>query len=190
MQLPPGVGAAAAAGTPWGAIAAGGLEALSSLLGGAAQNKLTRQQLEEQQRQFNKQYDITAGGTAVGLQRQLETNPLRDRLLHTLMQRMGMPTQQFVAKDMFNPQNGPPQAGGIDFGQLASKMNTYTPGAGGANPQILQQFLSKIGYGSNPAPQRVIPSIAEASARARAGGAGISGELAKMYRAYNAEGNR
>lgn len=134
------------------AVGGGIAQGLSQALGAVQQGKMSKEQLAEMIRQFNAQQQLARGGMAVGAQGQLDAMPMKDRVMYNMMQRLGASPQQFVARDMFNPQNGPAQQGGIDMGAMAQKIGAYTPGAGGQDPGALQKFLAVLGYGAGSTP--------------------------------------
>ncbi len=142
--------------------AAIGAGAIGSFLSAGSEGKRADRQAErdfairQEQNRISKigaETDQTLGANQ--LRRQMETNPLRDRVLFGLQNRAGMTPGRFNPKDMFNPNNkGPISQGGIDFSALKQANDQFTPGAGGVNPEILQQMLGKMGFGPNATPAR------------------------------------
>lgn len=130
-----------------------GLEVLGGVLAGNQQAKLSKAELAERRRQFNESLKNERGATALGVQRQIDNAPLRDRLMYNMMQRLGANSTPFVARDMFNPSAQAPQQGGIDMNALNEALNAYQQGAGGVNTDTAQRFLSTLGYGDKPAIQ-------------------------------------
>lgn len=143
---------------PIGSIVGGGLGFLGGMLGGNAQAEAQRRQLAEQQREFDisggrnfelgsRQQQQNEGSQANDLQRQMAMAPLRDQIVSQLHNRMGMSPQQFVPRDMFNPQNGPQQNGGVDLNALSRQNAAYQPGQGGQMDTSVQQaILHMLGY--------------------------------------------
>lgn len=138
-----------------------GLGAIGSAISGGQAAGASRYQTEQDFLIRQEQNKISRGGLdlqktmgANDLRRQLESSGLRDRTLFALQNRTGMTPGQFRPKDMFNPSQGgqSPQQGGIDFAQLSQQNQQFTPGAGGANPEMLRQMLAKLGFGGGGAP--------------------------------------
>lgn len=134
-----------------GALIMGGADFVGNLFGGgeSESDKLAKERLREDRLQ-------SRGATAVGLQRQIDANPMRDRLMFNLMQRLGMSPGQFRPTDLFNGAGpgsigtGPVSPGGVDQDLLAAKRAAYTDGAGGQTTGVAEDFLSRLGYGANP----------------------------------------
>jgi hypothetical protein len=145
-------------------IAAGVLSGLGGLFGANKQDKLTKEQIEEQKRQFNL-------GSLPGVARQSETSGLRDKLLAIFGQMAGQPWQQFTAlaggnpADPFSPGQGSPlmsdphvspalkpanpNAGmghaGMDPSAMSLSPN-YKMGDGGVNPDVYTWLMGQLGY--------------------------------------------
>lgn len=149
-----------------------GLEALGGLAGGIAgsdeaekQRKLQQKQLELQNAS-NKEntavsregqrrsQQMTEGAEANRLQRQMQTNPIRDKVLAALMARTGMSPGAFQGRDIFNPSTSAavPQMGGIDLNALKAQMANYQPGQGGVDLSggMEKQLMQNLGYTQNP----------------------------------------
>jgi hypothetical protein len=89
---------------------------------------------------------------APGLQRDIESAPIRDKAMYLLTQRMGMQPESFTPHDIFNPSYGfgPAKLGGYDDTELSRQNAAYTPGAGGVKTDLQKELLKKLGYGQKP----------------------------------------
>jgi hypothetical protein len=89
---------------------------------------------------------------APGLQRDIESAPIRDKAMYLLTQRMGMQPESFTPHDIFNPSygSGPAKLGGYDDALLSQQNAAYTPGAGGVTTDLQKELLKKLGYGQKP----------------------------------------
>ena len=143
-----------------------GLGALGGYFDSAAQERMHKERMLEDQRQFdmqhqlmNKQHGINAGQQANTFNRQLETNPIRDQAIFLLQQRMGMTPQAFKPRDMFNESTSSavPQHGGIDLAKLAAAAASYRSGMGGTNPSVAQGLMAPL-LQQGGAPNATIPS--------------------------------
>lgn len=175
-------GAAAAGPLGWASLGASLLGGIGSgIVGGqqAAEAKKNREQQIALQRQLASQSRegmrreamLTEGQQANVYGRQRETNPLRDRLLYTLMARMGQSPGAFKPRDVFNPtiSAGRPELGGINLGALQQAQSQYTPGAGGVSNEMTDALLQNLGYSYGPggevsyAPIHDVPAISDSS---------------------------
>jgi hypothetical protein len=138
-------------------IAAGVLSGLGGLFGANKQDKLTKEQIEEQKRQFNL-------GSLPGVARQSETSGLRDKLLAIFGQMAGQPWQQFTAlaggnpADPFSPGQGDAGYPGNSTGyplsmghagmdpKAMSLSPSYKMGDGGVNPDVYTWLMGQLGY--------------------------------------------
>lgn len=140
---------------------------LSGVGGLLKSNKMSREQLAEQAREFNlsQQFTEEMGRTSnqfdqtknIGdMQRRIEQAPMRDKALYMLNQRLGMTPQSFQPRDMANPGSpgaANPQGGGIDSASLQSSMGRYRApnfmtdqaGSGGVDPRIYHQMMARLG---------------------------------------------
>lgn len=107
-------------------------------------------QLLEQMREFNRTQGLTEGQTAVGLQKDIEKLPMRDRLYYNLSARMGLPVDQLS----YNTGSfSPVTSHSADPGKLWNQAQAgYTPGAGGVDltGKVQNQLMGSLGYGNNP----------------------------------------
>lgn len=122
------------------AMAAGGY------LQGQSMEKISERETAESKRQFDLSHGLNAGQQANALNRQVETNPMRDQVMFLLQQRMGMPQQSFQARDIFNPSTSAtvPQSGGIDPTAMANAQASYRPGMGGTNPAVAEALMQRF----------------------------------------------
>jgi hypothetical protein len=113
-----------------------------SMISGAAQGAMA-----DKDRAWEK--DKFGVEQAPGLQRDIESAPIRDKAMYLLSQRMGMQPQSFVPHDIFNPSygSGPAQLGGYDQDALNQQNAAYKPGAGGVTTDLQKALLKKLGYG-------------------------------------------
>lgn len=131
-----------------------GIDTVGGVAGGAADAKASEAALKEKQREFDQAYGLQAGDAAVGAQKQLDSAPLRDRVMYQLQNVLGQTPQAFKPHDVFNG-GGVPQQGGYDMPKLATANAAYTPGAGGVNTEMIKKFLASLGYPVTPSmPQR------------------------------------
>jgi hypothetical protein len=151
-------------------VVGAGLTGLAGMLGGGSDRKLSRQQLQQdmqqflmqlmqRQHEFSRGQGLTEGQTAVGLERQIDSAPLRDELMFALKARAGLSPRASRPNDMFNPGPGgynpsaQGQPGGIDLDQLAAKRAGYKHGQGGVTTDVAQALMDKLGYGRGPTGQ-------------------------------------
>ncbi len=95
--------------------------------------------------------NLAKGGFANELRKDQEGLPIRDQALFGIQKRLGFAPREAKPFDMFNPA-GPAtpqdaQKGGIDQDAYAKELGTYTPGAGGTDPELLARILAKTGFG-------------------------------------------
>lgn len=151
-------------------------------------------QSANQAQQIAQNYALNKHGQALqealnsnALERQTQTNPLRDQAIYNLSGMLGAAPAAFNPTSMLNPSNSGPQGvGGVNQNALASYQGAYTPGAGGVNSNVQQMALNRMGYGnvatgtlydnpSTPADNLTgKPSAAITTGAANKGGAGVN----------------
>jgi len=118
-----------------------------NLFGGITSGVAKAADAKEQQREFNLQYGLTSGQSAMGAQRSIDSAPLRDKAAYLMSQRMGWTPQAFQPHSMYMPGSPTtPQFGGIPSSNWAQANANYTPGAGGVTTGAQQEFLKRIGW--------------------------------------------
>ena len=149
-----------------------GANILGGLAGGIAGGNDKKKDRELEEKKLKQQRQLQMESTGIGregqrraqqlgegqeadrLNRQKQTNPMRDQVLAALMARTGMSPGAFKPRDIFNPSTsaGTPQQGGIDLDALKQKMAGYQPGQGGVDPNngMENQLLKNIGYTQGP----------------------------------------
>jgi hypothetical protein len=120
----------------------GGANFLGGLFSGASKAKQAAKDRALKARELG----IGETQAAPNIAHLLETSPMRDKVLHTLMARLGQAPQAFKPTDILGGTNFTPQLGGIDQGKLQGQMDQYTPGAGGVNPDLYKAMLARLGY--------------------------------------------
>lgn len=156
-------------------------QAAGGYLTGQSLERISERETAEDKRQFDLSHSIGAGGAANALNRQGEMNPMRDKLLFLLQNRIGQSPADFRPNDIFNPAAAgapPPQQGGINTAALAQQNATYLPGMGGTNPAVGQQlrdtYLNQAGVTPPPTPVPPDP------ARPAPGPGGVEGVRAEL----------
>lgn len=162
--MPPGSDIAAAA--PAAAFAVSnplgwatlGASILSGLFGGSQDQSNIQAQIDLQRQLGNFGLDTQGVGAADQLFRQAQTQPIRDKVMFALQNRLSQSPGQFRPNDLFNGGTAggappPGSQGGINLNTLQQQMQGYTPGAGGAGtPDMYRQMLGRLGYGLNAPP--------------------------------------
>lgn len=133
-----------------------GVDLLGGIAGGVAGAQSSAAEMAERKREFDKAFGMQSGQAAVAGQRQLDTSPLRDRVMFKLQQMLSQTPSNFKPHDIFNG-GGVAQPGGYDTTKLATADAGYKPGAGGVNTDILKKFLASIGYSAPTTPAVGIP---------------------------------
>lgn len=129
-----------------GSLILGGANFLGGLFGGASASKQAAKDRALKAELARRQAGLSETELAPGIAHNLEMSPLRDQAMYQIMNRMGMPSQQFKPTDILGGTNFTPQMGGIDQNALNSRNAGYTPGAGGVNPDLYKAMLSRLGY--------------------------------------------
>jgi len=129
-----------------GALILGGADFLGGLFGGAAASRQAKRELALKAELGRRGLGIQETQLAPNAAHLLETSGLRDKVLATLMARVGQAPQQFKPTDILGGTNFSPQMGGIDMGKLQGQMDAYTPGSGGVNPDLYKAMLARLGY--------------------------------------------
>lgn len=128
------------------------LPIISGLAGagaGAAQGQNQAQQIAQNYALNKRGQALQEGQNANQLERQAETNPLRDQAIYNLSGMLGAAPAAFNPTSMLNPSNSGPQGvGGVNQNALANYQGAYTPGAGGVTSNIQQMMLNRLGYGN------------------------------------------
>lgn len=104
----------------------------------------------------SQQYALTKRGQALqeglnanSLERQTQTNPLRDQAIYNLSGMLGAAPAAFNPTSFLNPGNAGLQGiGGVNQNALGKYQGDYTPGAGGVNSNVQQMMLNRLGYGN------------------------------------------
>lgn len=107
-------------------------------------------QLLEQMREFNRTQGLAEGQTAIGVQKQIEQLPMRDRLYYNLSARMGLPVNQLsYDTSKFSPVTN---SSADPMKQYNQAQSGYNAGAGGVDMSgnVQKQLLGSLGYGNNP----------------------------------------
>lgn len=114
----------------------------------AGQQRTADENSAQSREQMRRQQQLTEGAEADRLNRQRQTNPMRDQVLSALMARTGMSPTAFQGRDIFNPgiSANVPKLGGIDLNALAAQRAQYQPGDGGVNNNMEDQLLKNLGY--------------------------------------------
>jgi hypothetical protein len=107
---------------------------------------------------LSQQYAMTKRGQALqdannanALERQTQTNPLRDQTLYNLAGMLGASPAAFNPTSMLSGTNSGPQGvGGVNQNAVANYNAAYTPGAGGVTSNVQQMILNRLGYGNVP----------------------------------------
>lgn len=135
-----------------GALILGGLGFLGGALGGQQQANMTNAQLKEQAREFARRMKLEEGQSAQDTFRRMQMMPLRDRVSYQINARLGLPTEQFAPRDMFNNAPGPQAPFGTANRQAMNQATAnYTSGAGGQiDPSFYQTILRNLGYSQGP----------------------------------------
>jgi hypothetical protein len=159
--------------------------ALGGLFGGLGQGSTAKGDRESNERIANARIaldrmlgfgalNLGKGQFANQLRTQQESLPVRDQALFNIQKRLGHAPREAKPYDMFNsagpatPQDA--QKGGIDQDAYAREMATYTPGAGGTDPELLARILAKTGFGKPKDPTVPPPSRFGPGANDRSGG--------------------
>lgn len=124
----------------------GGANFLGGLFGGASASKSNKEQIALQRELGRRGLGIQETQLAPDILKRLETSGVRDKVLHTLMARLGQAPQAFNPTDLLGGTNFTPQLGGIDMGKVQGQMDQYTPGAGGVNADYYRAMLARLGY--------------------------------------------
>lgn len=129
-----------------GAVILGGLGSIGGFLSGSQNEKMSKEQLALEKLLGTRGLDIQSAAVGDALRRQLESMPVRDRVLAQLQARMGQSPASFNPAGMFGNAAQPASTGGIDFGALQTAAKNYTPGSGGTRPDIAALMMQKLGY--------------------------------------------
>lgn len=129
-----------------GALILGGISSIGGLLQGKQAQKMSEQQIGLEELLGMRGLDIQGASVGNQLRRQMESMPLRDRLLYQLNARMGQSPQRFNPSGLFQNAAQGANTGGIDFNALNQASAAYTPGAGGTRPDLAASMLGKLGY--------------------------------------------
>jgi hypothetical protein len=125
--------------------------AAGSAASGAASGQLQAQQLAQTYALTKRGEALQEGLNANALERQTQTNPLRDQTLYNLAGMLGASPAAFNPTSMLSGTNSGPQGvGGVNQNALANYNAKYTPGAGGVTSNIQQMMLNRLGYGNVP----------------------------------------
>ena len=124
---------------------------LGGAASGAASGQLSAQQLAQTYALTKRGEALQEGLNANALERQTQTNPLRDQTLYNLAGMLGASPAAFNPTSMLSGTNSGPQGvGGVNQNALAGYDAKYTPGAGGVTSNVQQMILNRLGYGNVP----------------------------------------
>jgi hypothetical protein len=124
----------------------GGSNIAGGILSGAQNQKATKESTNIEQLLGQRGLDVQSAAVGDQIRRQLETMPLRDRLLAQLQARMGQSPAKFNAGGMWGNAAEPTSTGGLDTRALQQAAASYQPGQGGTRPDIAAQFMNRLGY--------------------------------------------
>lgn len=166
------------------------LPIISGLAGagaGAAQGQNQAQQIAQNYALNKRGQALQEGLNANALERQTQTNPLRDQAIYNLSGMLGAAPAAFNPTSMLSPTNSGPQGiGGVNQNALANYQGQYTPGAGNVTSNVQQMIMNRLGYGNvktgtlfdNPTtPADTLtnsPTAASTTGAANKGGAGVT----------------
>lgn len=132
-----------------GAALLAGLSGIAGAGAGASQGQVAAQQNSQQYALNKRGQALQEGNNANALERQTETNPLRDQAIYNLSGILGAAPAAFNPTSFLTPGNAGPQGvGGVNQNALANYQGAYTPGAGGVTSNVQQMMLNRLGYGN------------------------------------------
>lgn len=131
---------------PVSAAVLGGANVLGGAMQGAVNEKTAKAGLNVEQLLGQRGLDVQSAAVGDQIRRQMESMPLRDRLLAQLQARMGQAPAGFNPAGMWGNANHPASTGGVDQGALQRAAANYQPGTGGTRPDIAAQMMNRLGY--------------------------------------------